>query len=100
MPNGTDVHVGFLVPQSKHIWDPLASGRQGGHGGGSYFVGWLGFEFREDILRLCLRSEGHGGREKAAEYELLEEGDLWKALCQYRLGWRLGGRKLRPDLEG
>jgi len=51
IPNGTDVHVGFFAPQSKHIWWLLAEYIQGCHCIGVHIVadlvGGLGFELLE-----------------------------------------------------
>jgi hypothetical protein len=69
MPNGTELHVGFFAPQSKHIWPTVSPWgvKWGGRAqGDTYFVGWLGFELGEDVLRLRLGGEGHGESEAAA----------------------------------
>jgi hypothetical protein len=68
MPNGTELHVGFFAPQSKHIWPTVSPWgvKWGAEQGGTYFVGRLGFELGEDVLRLCLGGEGHGESEAAA----------------------------------
>ena len=61
MPNGTELHVGFFAPQSKHIYSPMlalidltAPPCQATH-----FVRGLRLQLGEDVLRLRLRSERH-----------------------------------------
>lgn len=50
MPNGTDDHVGFLEPQSKHTWLVSDTDLDGEHD--TYFVCWLGLELLKYLLRL------------------------------------------------
>ena len=73
MANGTDVHVGFFAPQSKHIYVRIISitcthvfGMYGGDlraSGicGTHLIRRLGVQLREDVLGLCLACQScHG----------------------------------------
>ena len=62
MPKGTELHVGFFAPQSKHIYSMLVSPTLTAPSpcGETYFVRWLGLQFGEYLLRLGLGSKRHG----------------------------------------
>lgn len=53
MPKGTEDQVGFLAPQSKHIWLQSAECAWN-RTGAADLVGGLGLELLENLLRLLL----------------------------------------------
>lgn len=61
MPKGTEDHVGFFVPQSKHTYDDLAWAQTSVVVTGPCFVRRLRFQFLENLLRLGFGSGVHGG---------------------------------------
>ena len=58
MANGTEDHVGFLAPQSKHIYEVLISRRQE-RVDMADLVRWFCPQFCEDLLRLRFSRKSH-----------------------------------------
>ena len=50
MAKGTEDHVGFLVPQSKHIYKHSAHAPIPCRTSCAYLIGWLRLQFLEDLL--------------------------------------------------
>lgn len=86
MPNGTELHVGFFAPQSKHTWPwtlvvlpahrpllPLDVGSI------THLVRSFYFQFCEDVPRLVLCGESHGGLSQEQQRRVKERVE-WSRL--------------------
>ena len=59
MPNGTEDQVGFLLPQSKHIWAISKGDLRWSCEWERYLVCRLGLELLKNLLGLSFRGRGH-----------------------------------------
>jgi hypothetical protein len=78
MPNGTELHVGFFAPQSKHIWTYVRHCSNLSIRKTTYFVRGLRLQFGEDVLRLGLGGEGSHGEDWVGMVRVGGKGvELW-----------------------